>query len=134
MIRVEKVNPMGLDREQLSVSFRAKGFIKNSKGEWTKVLPKSTGVIAELERNISNGTLGQEKIQEPTRPKFFVRVTSFRRRLLDEDNLCEKYHVDLCRYSGALPSDSAKEARIKVNQKKVKTQEEERVEIAIYEL
>lgn len=125
---------MGIDREQLSTSLRAKGLVRTASGEWAKVLSKGSGPVTKLESYIGPRPLEPTQVEERPGQKFFVRITSFRRKLIDEDNLCEKYHVDLCRYAGALPSDAPKETRIKVNQEKVKTQEEERVEIAIYEV
>lgn len=63
--------------------------------------------------------------------KFSVVVTSYRRRLLDEDNLVEKWHVDALRYAGILPADSPDQARIQVKQEKVRTKEEECTVITI---
>jgi hypothetical protein len=63
--------------------------------------------------------------------KLLVRVTSFRRRLLDEDNLVEKWHVDALRYAGILPSDAPGDAKIEVGQEKVATKEEEQTVITI---
>jgi len=60
-----------------------------------------------------------------------VVVTSFRRRLLDEDNLAVKWHVDALRYAGILYQDSPDRVSIKANQIKVKSKEEERTEITI---
>lgn len=89
---------------------------------------------AELEPDHGNGALGAIPVQRKTSGRFFVRVTSYRKRLLDEDNLCEKYHVDLCRYSGMLPQDSPGTAKIEVCQQKVGSKEQERVQIEIFEL
>lgn len=125
---------MGLDREQLSISLRSKGLIKNERGEWVKNSSIHSGQITKLESNTGDGSLEPAKVQEGSSQKFFVRVTSFRKRLIDEDNLCEKYHVDLCRYAGIMPSDAPTETRILVGQEKVKTDQEERVEIKVYEL
>lgn len=66
--------------------------------------------------------------------KFLVSVTSFRRRLLDEDNLVAKWHVDALRYAGILPSDAPDQAKISVGQEKVKTEEEECTVITIEKL
>lgn len=87
-----------------------------------------------VERNPRNGTLGTRKAKVRDTRKFLVRVTSFRRRLLDEDNLCEKYHVDCARYSGLLPSDAAGKAKIETSQEKVGSNELERVEIVITQI
>lgn len=63
--------------------------------------------------------------------KLLIRVKSFRRRLLDEDNLVEKWHVDALRYAGIVPSDAPDKAKIEVSQEKVKTKEEECTVITI---
>lgn len=84
-----------------------------------------------LERHSRNGAVGKVSVQKGTGGNFLVRVKAFRCRLLDEDNLCEKYHVDLCRYAGILPSDAAGKAKIETSQEKVGSEAEERVEIVI---
>jgi hypothetical protein len=51
--------------------------------------------------------------------------------LLDQDNLCEKYHVDLCRYAGVIPDDSPEQVIIEVNQRKTVKGEAEFTEIIV---
>jgi hypothetical protein len=63
--------------------------------------------------------------------KYAVCVVSYRRRLLDEDNLCPKYHIDSLRYAGLLPSDAPDKATIKTSQVQVRTKAEERTVISI---
>ena len=63
--------------------------------------------------------------------KFFVRVTSFRRRLIDPDNLSEKYFVDCCRFACLIPDDSADQIRIETTQQKVRTKAQEHTLIEI---
>lgn len=87
-----------------------------------------------MERPAGHGAVGALRLQENAGKKFHVRLTSFRRRLLDEDNLAEKYHVDLCRYAGVLPSDAPGTAKIEVSQEKVGSKEREFVRIQIYEI
>ena len=90
--------------------------------------------LAILECNLRAGPLATSQTENSHPRKFLVRVTSFRRRLLDEDNLCEKYHVDCCRYSGLLRADDPSEARIVTTQEKVQTKAEERTVIEINEI
>lgn len=66
--------------------------------------------------------------------RFLVRVTSVRRRLIDEDNLCEKYAVDCCRYAGLLPGDGPGQTKIEVIQRKASKEEEECTVIEIFQL
>ena len=74
------------------------------------------------------------QVQRPNRRRFLVRVTSVRKRLLDEDNLCEKYHVDLCRYAGVLLGDEAGTTKIETGQRKAEKGETERTVIEIFEV
>lgn len=89
---------------------------------------------AKLESNSGNAALDSKKVQGQSGQKFLVRITSFRKRLLDEDNLCEKYHVDLCRYAGVLPDDAPGEVKIEVCQKKTGKEEPEKTLIEVFEL
>jgi hypothetical protein len=93
-----------------------------------------TGKNPVVERRSRDGALGKRQSQKRDTGTFLVRVTAFRVRLLDEDNLCEKYHVDCCRYAGLLPSDAAGKAKITTSQEKVGSEAEERVEIVIYRI
>lgn len=85
----------------------------------------------KLEPASRNDPLATPQVKGANPPKFLVRVTSYRTRLLDEDNLAEKYHIDTCRYAGLLPSDAPGKAQIKTSQKKVGSKAEERTEIEI---
>jgi hypothetical protein len=78
--------------------------------------------------------LGKAQAEACDTGRFLVRVTSYRRRLLDEDNLCEKYFVDCCRYAGLISGDEAGRTKIEVSQEKVARKEDERTEIEITRL
>lgn len=43
-----------------------------------------------MERDSRDAPLGKKKVQGSTSQRILVRVTSVRKRLIDEDNLCEK--------------------------------------------
>lgn len=58
-----------------------------------------------------------------------IRITSYRRRLLDPDNLCPKYFIDCLRYAGLIKNDREQDIELTVRQSKVKTKQEERTEI-----
>jgi len=122
--------------------YRAKGFVFLD-GEWfapghpkarASARAGNPGQIAELERRVRDGTMGAVQVQKRISGRFFVRVTSFRHRLLDEDNLCEKYVCDLCRYAGALPSDAPSKAKIEVAQEKVGSKEREFVRVEVFKI
>lgn len=63
--------------------------------------------------------------------RIVVRITSFRRRLLDPDNLCPKALVDSLRYSGILPDDRPQDIELSIAQEKVAHRREERTEIEL---
>jgi len=86
---------------------------------------------AVVESNPRNGALAKKKAQKLAGPSFHVHVESVRNRLLDEDNLCEKFHVDLLRYAGIIPGDSASEVRIETTQRKAEKGESETVVITV---
>jgi len=97
-------------------------------------LARNTGKIAKLESDSRNAPLGKKEVQGRTSQGFLVRVTSIRSRLLDEDNLCEKYHVDLLRYSsGGILGDEAGTTEIKVSQRKAAKGEIERTIVQVFE-
>ena len=89
---------------------------------------------AKLESNPRDAALDAKEVQGRPSQKFLVRVTSLRRRLIDEDNLCEKYAVDLCRYAGILPSDEASQCKIEVCQEKVGKEKPEETIVEVFEL
>lgn len=93
-----------------------------------------SGPVAVVECDSGNGALEPQKVQRRIGRKIYVRVTAFRIRLLDDDNCCEKYHVDLLRYAGIILGDGPKEAKIEVFQEKVSSEELERVVLEVFEI
>jgi hypothetical protein len=89
------------------------------------------GKTAKLERNSGNGSLAKSEAEKGNSERVLVRVTSVRKRLIDEDNLCEKFHVDACRYAGLLHADSPGETKIEVCQRKAEKDEAEHTIIEI---
>lgn len=98
------------------------------------LLADDTGTSSQLERTVENGALGEVQAQGGNSGRFLVRVISIRKRLLDEDNLCEKFHVDCCRYARILPKDSPGTTRIEVSQQKAEPGAQEEIKIEIYRL
>lgn len=93
---------------------------------------EDAGAVAKLERNPSNASLAKKEVQGQVGRGFLVRVTSRRKRLIDQDNLCEKYHVDLCRYAGVIPDDAPGETQIEVSQTKCREGEAEEVTVEVW--
>jgi Holliday junction resolvase RusA-like endonuclease len=88
---------------------------------------------AESQQAVCHESLATPKRKGKNAGRLLVRITSYRQRLTDPDNLCGKYFLDCCRYCGFLRDDSAAEIDFKISQIKVKTKLEERTEIEITE-
>ncbi len=91
-------------------------------------------VRPELEQRLAARAPRAVRPKDKDSKRFLVRVTSFRRRLIDEDNLCEKYVVDCCRYSGLLHGDGPGQTKIEVRQCKVAEETAERTTVEIFEV
>lgn len=85
----------------------------------------------KLERSLGDGPLATGQAEKGDTGRVLIRVVSHRRRLLDEDNLSEKYFVDCARYAGLLAGDEPAKTKIEVSQEKVSRKEDERTEIQI---
>jgi hypothetical protein len=66
--------------------------------------------------------------------RFLVCVESVRKRLLDEDRICEVAVIDCCRYAGLIPGDSPDQTHIQTTQRKARKGEAEHTVVTIYEL
>ena len=93
--------------------------------------PHDQGGASFLECRDAAQPLEDGRAQANHSGKYFVRVVSYRVVLLDEDNLCEKFHVDGLRYAGLLPDDAPGRCRIITTQEKVRTKAEQRTEIQV---
>jgi len=82
-------------------------------------------------RTSRHESMGQKEGKNGHPIRLLVSVTSFRRRLLDPDNLIPKYFVDCLRYCGILSGDTEAEVDLRISQKKVSSKAEERTEIEI---
>jgi hypothetical protein len=120
-------------------ALRSKGFVQGADGFWSKrprANPDSESPrqAPELERDTLNGALGARQVQATATGRFLVRITSVRKRLLDYDNLCEKYHIDCLRYSGLLPGDGPGQTEIETRQEKAESGSGEEVIIEIFRI
>ena len=87
--------------------------------------------VAVMEPTPRNDVARAAPVQEADDERIVVRVISTRSRLLDEDNLAEKYLVDALRYAGLLAEDCPEKVKIEVSQRKCREGEEEHVIIEI---
>jgi hypothetical protein len=100
----------------------------------TDILADDSGPVAVVERTVRDGAVAEVPVQGRSSGRFLVRVVSIRKHLLDEDNLCAKFHVDCCRYAGILPKDSPGTAKIEVCQQKADKGAAEEIKIEVYRL
>jgi len=84
-----------------------------------------------MERHAVAQPLAADEVQEGTGGRVLVRFTSVRKRLLDEDNLCAKFHCDLLRYAGLISGDEPGKTSIKTTQRKAGKGEAEHTAIEI---
>jgi hypothetical protein len=128
--------PQGIDMSQINKDELKRLFPKAShdffkSNEAANDPARDNRPVAKLERCVIDEPLAAPQVKEADSKGFIVRVTSVRQRLLDEDNLCEKYHVDGCRYSSLISSDAPGKTKILVGQRKVQKGEQEKTIIEI---
>ncbi len=85
------------------------------------------------EQAICHESIPAPQREEKDSTRISISIKSFRRRLLDPDNLAGgcKYFVDSLRYSGIIPGDRPDQIRLSVEQEKVSSFIHERTEIEI---
>jgi hypothetical protein len=93
---------------------------------------KAPPVRSKLERVAGHGALGEGQEEKGDSGRFLVRITSVRRRLIDEDNLSAKYVCDCCRYAGLIPGDGPGQTRIESRQRKAGKEEAEHTIVEIF--
>lgn len=86
-----------------------------------------------VEQALRHEPLAKAKGKESNSGRFRVLVTSYRRRLTDQDNLAPKFFIDCLRYAGVIPDDSPQAIDYSITQVKVRKKEEERTEIEVNE-
>lgn len=109
----------------------SKSIIAANAQDYGKPHAEDTLPLAAVERNLSHAPLEAKEVQRRTDGRFFVRVESVRKRLADEDGLCEKYVLDCCRYAGLIPDDSPELCKVETSQRKAAKGEEEHTQITI---
>lgn len=79
---------------------------------------ESQGPIAQ--RPVCDEPLAPQPGEKGHSTRLHVRITSFRSRLIDPDNLCPKYFIDCLRYAGLIQNDTADDITLEISQKKAK--------------
>lgn len=89
---------------------------------------------AEPERPVRHEPVGAPQGEAKNTNRIRVRITGFRRRLLDPDNLCPKYFIDCLRYAELIPNDRAEDISLEVKQVKILRKDSECTVIEIEEM
>lgn len=84
-----------------------------------------------MERTTRHAALPARQAKARDTKRYVIRIVSVRTRLLDMDNLAEKYCVDFLRYCGAIPTDAPSTTEITCTQRKAGKEESEHTEIVV---
>jgi hypothetical protein len=90
----------------------------------------------EPKRPLCNDPVAEAPREESHYQRVIVRITSFRRKFLDPDNLIggSKYFTDGLRYAGLISGDAEAQIRLEVSQQKVSSKAAECTRIEIIPL
>lgn len=91
------------------------------------------GPVAIVERTAGGEPLEAPQDKETHSGRVHIRFTSVRKRLLDPDNLSEKYLLDCLRYAGAIRGDEPEKITLETTQRKAAKGEAEHTMIEIME-
>jgi len=93
--------------------------------------PNDTGTPAKLEQNTRHGTLAEKPTETHTTGRVHIRFESVRKRLLDPDNISEKWTLDCLRYIGVIRGDEPDKITLETTQRKAAKNEAEHTQIII---
>jgi len=97
-------------------------------------LARNSRKVAELECPAGNAPLGKGKSKEGTTGRVHIRFVSIRKRLLDPDNISEKWTLDALRFAGIICGDEPDKITLETTQRKANKNEDEKTLIEIYKL
>ena len=93
----------------------------------------NTREASVVECNSSEGPLAESKDEKANPRRVHIRFVSVRKRLLDPDNISEKWMLDALRFAGVIQGDEPDKITLETTQRKVEKGEEEHTEIDIWE-
>ena len=85
-----------------------------------------------LERTARHGPLAESESQEGNAGRVHIRFVSVRQRLLDPDNLSEKWLLDCLRNCGAIAGDEPDKITLETTQRKAAKGEAEHTIIEVF--
>jgi hypothetical protein len=121
--------PAGYIETKKGVYVRRDLIKKGEVGRKTILPAKSESRDGKPEPSIQHGTLGPTKGEKKNTGRILVRITIFRKRLVDPCNAGQKYLVDCLRYVGLLVDDREKDIALEIRQEKTRGEEETLIEL-----
>ena len=91
-----------------------------------------SGPTSILERTSGDESLAAHQGEERATGKLHIRFVSVRKRLLDPDNLSEKWLLDCLRYCRVIQGDEPEKISVETTQRKATKKEKEHTIIEIY--
>lgn len=94
-------------------------------------LERRAGDGANGETHVEGGDTGPDSVR-PDSSRFLLRITSHRKRLIDEDNAACTYLTNALRYAGVIPDDNPGICKIVWSQQKVSAVDDEKTVIEVF--
>lgn len=117
---------MKLTRQELEY------ILKRNPSITTEADSQDSGQSPKLERPAVQKLVRRKKDKNSGARQVQIQVTDVRKRLSDDDNLCEKFIIDCLRRDGTIFDDSPKHARIFTTQRKCTNREDPHTLIEIF--
>ncbi|MDB6117400.1 MAG: hypothetical protein JWO08_1181 [Verrucomicrobiaceae bacterium] len=87
---------------------------------------------AKLERHPEHAALHSPPAEKGRPERFHIRFVSVRKRLIDPDNLSEKWLLDCLRFAQVIPGDEPEKITLETTQRKARKGEEEHTLIEVF--
>lgn len=87
----------------------------------------------KLERATGDGALGKNQGEKANAGRLHIRFESVRKRLLDPDNIAEKWLLDALRFANIIQGDEPEKITLETTQRKCEKGEEEHTLIQIFQ-
>jgi len=121
--------PAGYVETKKGVYVRRDLIKKGAVGRKTILPTKSPSRNSKSKPPIFNGAVGEAGREKTHTGRILVRITVFRKRLVDPCNAGQKYIVDCLRYSGILVDDREQDIALEIRQEKTRGEEETLIEL-----
>ncbi|NBW23039.1 MAG: hypothetical protein EBR82_85355 [Caulobacteraceae bacterium] len=102
---------------------------KRSVGRKTVLPTKGKSRNSESKSPVQHGAVGKAGGKKTHTGRVLVRITIFRKRLVDPCNAGQKYLVDCLRYVGLLVDDREQDIALEIRQEKTREEEETLIEL-----